>query len=99
VLAVLEFLAKESIMKLDHLPYSPDLAPCDFWLFPKLKTALKGHRLSDIIDNQGTCNNHLAQHSRRGVPEMFWAVETPTHRVYWCAKRLLQTWQQPLVCK
>ena len=19
-----------------HLPYSPDLAPCDFWLFPKL---------------------------------------------------------------
>ena len=21
-----------------HLPYSPDLAPCDFWLFPKLKS-------------------------------------------------------------
>ena len=20
-----------------HLPYSPDLAPCDFWLFPKLR--------------------------------------------------------------
>ena len=20
-----------------HAPYSPDLAPCDFWLFPKLK--------------------------------------------------------------
>ena len=20
-----------------HPPYSPDLAPCDFWLFPKLK--------------------------------------------------------------
>ena len=20
-----------------HRPYSPDLAPCDFWLFPKLK--------------------------------------------------------------
>ena len=19
-----------------HLPYSPDLAPCDFWVFPKL---------------------------------------------------------------
>ena len=19
-----------------HCPYSPDLAPCDFWLFPKL---------------------------------------------------------------
>jgi hypothetical protein len=23
------------------LPYSPDLAPCDFWLFPKLKSPLK----------------------------------------------------------
>jgi histone-lysine N-methyltransferase SETMAR len=33
-LAVQEFLAKESVMKLDHPPYSPDLAPCDFWLFP-----------------------------------------------------------------
>ena len=20
-----------------HLPYSPDFAPCDFWLFPKLR--------------------------------------------------------------
>jgi hypothetical protein len=24
-------------------PYSPDLAPCDFFLFQKLQTALKGH--------------------------------------------------------
>ena len=22
---------------LPHPPYSPDLAPCDFWLFPKLR--------------------------------------------------------------
>jgi histone-lysine N-methyltransferase SETMAR len=49
-LAVWEFLAKKSIMKLDHPPYSPDLDPCDFWLFPKLKTAFKGHRFSDTAD-------------------------------------------------
>jgi hypothetical protein len=49
-LTVQEFLAKKSIMKLD---YPPDLAPCDFWLFPKLKTALKGHRFSDIANIQG----------------------------------------------
>jgi histone-lysine N-methyltransferase SETMAR len=42
VLRVCKFLAKKSITKIDHLPYSPDLAPCDFWLFPKFKTALKG---------------------------------------------------------
>jgi hypothetical protein len=50
VLTVQRFLVKNLIMKLDHPPYSPDLAPCDFWLFPKLKTALKGHRFSDIAD-------------------------------------------------
>jgi histone-lysine N-methyltransferase SETMAR len=41
-LRVHKFLAKKSITKIDHPPYSPDLAPCDFWLFPKLKNALKG---------------------------------------------------------
>jgi hypothetical protein len=25
-----------------HPPYSPDLAPCDFFLFPKMKFKLKG---------------------------------------------------------
>ena len=24
------------IKTVPHPPYSPDLAPCDFWLFPKL---------------------------------------------------------------
>jgi transposase len=52
-LGVWEFLTKKSILKLDHPPYSPDLAPCNFWLFPKLKTALKGHRFSEISDIQG----------------------------------------------
>jgi hypothetical protein len=46
-------LGKKSVMKLDHPPYLPDLALCNFWLFPKLKTALKGHRFSDISDIQG----------------------------------------------
>ena len=25
------------IKTVPHPPYSPDLAPCDFWLFPKLR--------------------------------------------------------------
>ena len=29
-------------------PYSPDLAPCDFWLFPKLKKKLRGCRYETI---------------------------------------------------
>jgi hypothetical protein len=35
-----EFLAKKSITKMDHPPYSPDLAPCDFRLFPEFKNVL-----------------------------------------------------------
>ena len=28
--------------------YSPDLVPCDFWLFPKLKSPLKGKRFQTV---------------------------------------------------
>ena len=28
---------KMGIKTVPHCPYSPDLAPCDFWLFPKLR--------------------------------------------------------------
>jgi len=31
-----EFLAKHNIPSLPHPPYSPDLAPCDFFFFPQL---------------------------------------------------------------
>jgi hypothetical protein len=37
---------------MDHPPYSPELAPCDFWLFPKLKNAMKGQRIVDLSDSQ-----------------------------------------------
>ena len=32
------------IKTVPHPPYSPDLAPCDFWLFPKLR----GYRYETI---------------------------------------------------
>ena len=31
-----DYLTKIGIKRVPHRPYSPDLAPCDFWLFPKL---------------------------------------------------------------
>jgi histone-lysine N-methyltransferase SETMAR len=45
-LSVREFLAKHSILVVPHPPYSPDLAPCDFFLFPRLKITLKGGTIS-----------------------------------------------------
>jgi hypothetical protein len=34
----MEFLIKNKKTVIPHPPYSPDLAPCDFSLFPQLKT-------------------------------------------------------------
>ena len=34
---VTHYLTKMDIKTIAHPPYSPDLAPCDFWLFPKLR--------------------------------------------------------------
>jgi len=33
-------------------PYSPDLAPCDFYLFQKVKLAVKGHHFESTEDIQ-----------------------------------------------
>ena len=37
---VKSFLASEKVKVLNHPPYSPDLSPCDFFLFPRLKKML-----------------------------------------------------------
>ena len=38
---VTDYLTKMGIKTVYHPPYSPDFAPCDFWLFPKLKKKLR----------------------------------------------------------
>ena len=43
-LIVTEFLAKHEAKVIAQSPYSPDLAPCDFFLFPKLKYPFWGTR-------------------------------------------------------
>ena len=41
---VKSFLASEKVKVLNHPPYSPDLSPCDFFLFPKLKKMLSRNK-------------------------------------------------------
>ncbi|XP_011066332.1 PREDICTED: uncharacterized protein LOC105153281 [Acromyrmex echinatior] len=47
-LLVREFLAKNNTLMMPQPPYSPDLAPCDFFLFPKLKRPMKGRCYATI---------------------------------------------------
>ena len=43
-----EFLMKKRVSLINYPPYSPDLSPCDYFLFPKLKTKMKGAFYDDI---------------------------------------------------
>lgn len=45
---ITDFLTKNQIFLLEHSPYSPDLAPCDYFLFPILHLAMKGKRYATI---------------------------------------------------
>jgi hypothetical protein len=49
-MAVQQFLAEKKITHAAPSLYSPDLAPCDFWLFPKLKTGFRGRRFATADD-------------------------------------------------
>ena len=42
--AVKSFKASEKVKILNHPPYSSDLSPCDFFLFPRLKKMLSGNK-------------------------------------------------------
>ncbi|UYV78508.1 hypothetical protein LAZ67_16001815 [Cordylochernes scorpioides] len=51
---VQDYLAKHSVSVLPHPPYSPDIAPCDLFFFPKLKMTIKRRRFSsssEVIEN------------------------------------------------
>ena len=75
-LRIYEFLAKHSITVLPHPPYSPDLAPCDFFLFPMPKRPLKGRRFETIPEIKANATNEL-KGIKRSVPRLLPQVETP----------------------
>ncbi|UYV75253.1 hypothetical protein LAZ67_12003104 [Cordylochernes scorpioides] len=58
-LLVRDFLAKNNTLMMPQPPYSPDLAPCDFFLFPKLKMPMKGRRYSTLDEIKTTSKEEL----------------------------------------
>ena len=54
-----------------HPPYSPDLAPADFFLFPKLKTTLKGRRFQTIEEIQENATIELRAITSSAFQEAF----------------------------
>jgi hypothetical protein len=56
---------------LEHPPYSPDSAPSDFYLFPKLKLFLAGQRFSSNQEATAAVERYFADltnnHYRDGI--------------------------------
>ena len=46
----LDLLAASDVQLVTHPPYSPDLAPCDWFLFPSVKRQLKGRQFENAED-------------------------------------------------
>ena len=66
-----QFLVKNKIAVIPHPPYSPDSAPCDFFLFPKMKLKLKGCRIDTTEEAQAETQKVLDTVTEKDFQEAF----------------------------
>ena len=62
-----QYLAQNDFEVVAHPAYSPDIAPCDFYLFGALKSALAGRHFSSTAEISGALTNYF-----RGVSGATW---------------------------
>ena len=67
------FFVKHDITQVTQPPYSPDLVSCDFRLFPKLKSPLKGNIFQTISEIQENAVGQLMATGRT-----VWGPKVPT---------------------
>ncbi len=58
-LLVQEFMTGKNIIAVLHAHYSPDLVPCDFWLFPKVRMTLKGNYFNTVEEIKLNTTNRI----------------------------------------
>jgi hypothetical protein len=88
-LPVREFLSVHQITELPHVPYSPDLSPCDYCLFPWLNkhwkatvTMMSGH--SDSRDKT------TLQHCSKCFAGLLQRPQEMLEAVHWCRRKLFE---------
>jgi hypothetical protein len=87
-----DFVTKNSMVIIPHPPYSPDLAPCDFALFSKLKMKLKGRRfetMSDIQSESQAVLDSIKENYIHGVFEAWKKKQKTMGSLYMFPWRLL----------
>ena len=82
------------IKRVPHRPYSPDLVPCDFWLFPKLR-GCHYEIIEEIKEAVTKVIDTLTQEDFLpwGLPEVVGLVQ----QVH-CSRRLLRRGLEFYVC-
>jgi transposase len=93
-LSVSRFLTKHNVTVLTHPPYSPDLSPCDFFLFPQLKKRLKGRRHENIEATQAAATMELT-----GIQQLLSRLAETLATVYGLRRELLRRGQEALVVR
>jgi hypothetical protein len=85
VLTVDQFLTKNSMTELLHPPYSPDLAPCDFFYPPNEKSPQKktfcGRGKGEEKNDGGIKRHHFARVS--GLLQKVEITFRPVLRIKW----------------
>ena len=87
-LGVREFPAKNNTAVLEQLSYSPDLAPCDFFLFPKLKE-VKGTRFQDSEVIETAMTRELREIPEESLQECVEAWQRRLEKCIRAQRRLL----------
>jgi histone-lysine N-methyltransferase SETMAR len=67
-----EFLDRSKVKLMRHPPYSPDIAPCDFWLFKKLKKHLRGKRFNSGTEIDTAVNDFFASITKEEWRKVFY---------------------------
>jgi len=63
-------------------PSSPDFAPCDFFLFQKVKSAVKGHHFESTDNIQRSVTQVLKRPPTKCVPGMPQTMAAPLEKVF-----------------
>ena len=66
-----QFLVKNKIAVIPHPPYSPDMAPCDFFLFPEMELKPKERRFDTIKEIQAETQRVLDTLIEKDFQEVF----------------------------
>jgi histone-lysine N-methyltransferase SETMAR len=67
----IHFIGESGINLIDAPPYSPDLAPCDIWLFSKVKEPIRGKRFDTREDPIFAVNQQLNKLENRDFEDCF----------------------------